>query len=79
MQQMANQLVSQLSGEKIFIGDFDSYTIKKHSISEEKLFFLSKLGLLLFDQVILPAAFFWQLPPPPSVPVLLSGVHLQSG
>lgn len=55
------QLVSNLKREKkIFIGDFDSYTIIRYGIPPEKLITLSKIGLLLFDRLMMPAAFFWQ-------------------
>lgn len=55
------EFVSDLQSErKVFIGDFDSYTIIKHGISPNELLKLSKFGLLLFDKLMLPAAFFWQ-------------------
>lgn len=55
------QLVSNLYNDKtIFIGDFDSYTIIRHKTSYDYLYYLSKVGLLLFDRIMLPAAFFWQ-------------------
>lgn len=55
------QLISNLhSDKKIFIGDFDSYTIIRHNTTFEYLYNLSKIGLLLFDRIMLPAAFFWQ-------------------
>lgn len=54
-------LVSELRREKkIFIADYDSYTIIRHRISGNQLSMLSKIGLLLFDRLMLPAAFFWQ-------------------
>ena len=55
------QLVSNLRNDKkIFIGDFDSYTIIRHKTTYDDLYNLSKVGLLLFDRILLPAAFFWQ-------------------
>ncbi len=48
------------SEKKIFIGDYDSYTITKADISFEYLVRLTKTALLLFDRILLPAAFFWQ-------------------
>lgn len=57
------QLVSNLNNDKkIFIGDYDSYTIIRHKTTFEELYNLSKVGLLLFDRIMLPAAFFWQSP-----------------
>lgn len=55
------QFVSDLNADrKLFIGDYDSYTIIKHGITSDNLLYLTKLGLLLFDKLLLPAAFFWQ-------------------
>ncbi len=55
------QFVSDLNKkEKLFIGDYDSYSIIKYGISLDNLLYLSKLGLLLYDKLLLPAAFFWQ-------------------
>ena len=55
------QFVSNLTAnKKLFIGDYDSYTIIKHGITTDNLLHLTKLGLLLFDKLLLPAAFFWQ-------------------
>lgn len=45
---------------KLFLGDFDSYTIIKYNIGKDQLMYKTKLGLLLFDKLLLPAAFFWQ-------------------
>ena len=44
------------------IFNYDSYTIIRYGIPSEQLFFLSKVGLLLYDRLMLPAAFFWQSP-----------------
>lgn len=46
--------------EKIFIGDYDSYTIIKYGFSLNHLLIVTKTALLLFDRILLPAAFFWQ-------------------
>lgn len=57
------QLISNLnSDQKIFIGDFDSYSIIRHGTTLDSLYTLSKTGLLLYDRILLPAAFFWQSP-----------------
>lgn len=57
------QLVSNLNNDsKMFIGDFDSYTIIRHGTTFDYLYNLSKVGLLLYDRILLPAAFFWQSP-----------------
>lgn len=57
------QLVSNLNNDsKMFLGDFDSYTIIRHGTTFDYLYNLSKVGLLLYDRILLPAAFFWQSP-----------------
>ena len=57
------QFVSNFSNDqKIFIGDFDSYSIIRHGTTLDSLYTLSKTGLLLYDRILLPAAFFWQSP-----------------
>lgn len=57
------QFISNLnSDQKIFIGDFDSYSIIRHGTTLDSLYTLSKTGLLLYDRILLPAAFFWQSP-----------------
>lgn len=54
-------MVSQLKNyKKIFIGDFDSYTVIKYGLSVDHLLFVTKIALLLFDRILMPAAFFWQ-------------------
>lgn len=45
---------------KIFLADYDSYSIKHYSISLDYLIFISKAALLLYDVILVPAAFFWQ-------------------
>lgn len=53
--------VSDLQADsKLFIADYDSYSIRKHNTSVEQLLYLTKIGMLLFDHLLLPAAFFWQ-------------------
>ena len=53
--------LSQLENDKkIFIGDYDSYTIITEKTDYTKLINLTKAALLLFDRILLPAAFFWQ-------------------
>ena len=53
--------LSQLeNNKKIFIGDYDSYTIITEKTDYTKLINLTKAALLLFDRILLPAAFFWQ-------------------
>lgn len=55
------EMLSELQHyEKIFIGDFDSYTIIKYGLSVDHLLFITKVALLLFDRILMPAAFFWQ-------------------
>lgn len=55
------QFVSDLNSDrKLFIGDYDSYTILKYGLTSDNLLYLTKLGLLIFDKLLLPAAFFWQ-------------------
>lgn len=55
------QLLSHLKNkESIFIGDYDSYTIIKKKYTVDDLLLVTKIALLLFDNVLLPAAFFWQ-------------------
>lgn len=44
----------------IFIGDYDSYTIISQHSSLEHLIYITKIALLLFDRILMPAAFFWQ-------------------
>lgn len=57
------EMVSNLTSErKLFIGDFDSYSIIRYGIVPNQLNYLSTIGLLLFDRLMLPAAFFWQSP-----------------
>lgn len=57
------EMVSNLTSDrKLFIGDFDSYSIIRYGISPDQLNYLSTIGLLLFDRLMLPAAFFWQSP-----------------
>ena len=51
------QLVSNLNNDsKMFLGDFDSYTIIRHGTTFDYLYNLSKVGLLLYDRILLPAA-----------------------
>lgn len=45
---------------KIFLADYDSYSIKHYNISLDYLRFISKAALLLYDIILIPAAFFWQ-------------------
>lgn len=55
------KMLSELKrSEKIFIGDYDSYTVIKYGLSVDHLLFVTKAALLLFDQILMPAAFFWQ-------------------
>lgn len=48
------------SSRKLFIADYDSYSIEKYKPSPESLLYITKVGMLLFDHIMLPAAFFWQ-------------------
>lgn len=48
---------------RLFIGDLDSYTIIENGFVKEQLNFKIKLGLLLYDKILLPAAYFWQSKP----------------
>ena len=52
---------------RLFIGDLDSYTIIENGFVKEQLNFKIKLGLLLYDKILLPAAYFWQSKPMASV------------
>ncbi len=55
--------ISQLDmSHKAFLGDYDSFTIIRHHIRPKDIVTLTKLALLFFDQLVLPAAFFWQSP-----------------
>lgn len=55
------EFISDLhSDSKLFVADYDSYSIKKYNITSEKLLYVTKIGMLLFDHLLLPAAFFWQ-------------------
>lgn len=44
----------------LFIADYDSYSIEKYKTTPENLLYATKIGMLLFDHLLLPAAFFWQ-------------------
>lgn len=46
--------------QKIFVGDYDSYTIISQRPSFDNLLTTAKMALLLFDHLLMPAAFFWQ-------------------
>jgi len=46
--------------QSIFVGDYDSYTIISQRPSFDNLLTTAKMALLLFDQLLMPAAFFWQ-------------------
>lgn len=46
--------------QTIFVGDYDSYTIISQRPSFNHLLTTSKMALLLFDHLLMPAAFFWQ-------------------
>ena len=53
--------ISNLKTENTaFIGDYDSYTIENHHYDKKYLERITKIGLLLFKKILLPAAFFWQ-------------------
>ena len=46
--------------QTIFVGDYDSYTIISQRPSFDDLLTTAKMALLLFDHLLMPAAFFWQ-------------------
>lgn len=46
--------------QAIFVGDYDSYTIISQRPSFDNLLTTAKMALLLFDHLLMPAAFFWQ-------------------
>lgn len=46
--------------KSIFVGDYDSYTIISQRPSIDDLLTTAKMALLLFDHLLMPAAFFWQ-------------------
>lgn len=46
--------------QNIFVGDYDSYTIIYQRPSFDNLLTTAKMALLLFDRLLMPAAFFWQ-------------------
>ena len=46
--------------QSIFVGDYDSYTIILQRSSFDNLLTTAKMALLLFDRLLMPAAFFWQ-------------------
>lgn len=55
------EFISNLhSDSKLFIADYDSYSIEKYKTPPESLLYITKIGMLLFDYLLLPAAFFWQ-------------------
>ena len=55
------QFLSELKHDQnIFIGDYDSYTIISQQSSFDDLLSITKIALLLFDHLLMPAAFFWQ-------------------
>lgn len=56
-----HRVVSELRNQQnIFVGDYDSYTIISQKVSLENLLLVTKLALLLYDHILMPAAFFWQ-------------------
>lgn len=57
---MHSYLTELVDDKKIFIGDYDSYTIIKENIDVSNLLMLTKSAMLLFDRILLPSAFFWQ-------------------
>lgn len=55
------QFLSELKhNQNIFVGDYDSYTIISRQSSLNDLMSITKMALLLFDHILMPAAFFWQ-------------------
>ena len=55
------EFISDLhSHSNLFIADYDSYSIEKYKTTPENLLYVTKIGMLLFDHLLLPAAFFWQ-------------------
>lgn len=57
----AKKFISDMGNlSKIFLADYDSYSIKHYNISLDHLRFISKAALLLYDVILVPAAFFWQ-------------------
>lgn len=58
---MEKKFISNMGNmSKIFLADYDSYSIMHYNISLDHLKFISKAALLLYDVILVPAAFFWQ-------------------
>ena len=55
------QFLQSIKNEsRLFFGDADSYTIINNYYAEEYILIKLKLAVLMYDIVLMPAAFFWQ-------------------
>lgn len=45
---------------KLFLGDFDPVKIKRQTISFDQIIYDLKAAALLYDHILIPAAYLWQ-------------------